>query len=151
MFKGCGKNEIGREKEGMSKLKGATIRTRIVFAYVDSAHAVKCGRFFRRQGWEVHLVAGGSRLYQFLQTLSPSVLVIDSVLVQNNDCEATRKWRRDQHTIKVILLARERNATTERLLGAWNAGVVFLRDEPIESLGAALLEQHRAQPLVLDS
>ncbi len=32
-------------------------RPLLLLAYADSAHAAQCGRYFRRHGWEVHLVA----------------------------------------------------------------------------------------------
>lgn len=53
-------------------------RPALVFAYVDSAHAARCGRYFRRLGWEVHLVNCASEAVRLAGAIGARVLVMDS-------------------------------------------------------------------------
>lgn len=68
-------------REGIKKMVGlgskGCYRPRMVLGYIDSAHAAQCGRFFRRQGWEVHLVASAAEVHQLVRELTPEVVVVD--------------------------------------------------------------------------
>ncbi|MBI3411021.1 MAG: hypothetical protein HY040_22030 [Planctomycetes bacterium] len=117
----------------------------MVFAYVDSAHAAHCGRFFRRHGWEVHLVADGSQVHRLVECVGPSVLVVDTALIEDAGLQAWRPWLLEQGGLKVILMASECTSETRRLQEAIFATALFARDDAIESLGAALLGEPLAE------
>lgn len=56
------------------------LRPRMLIAYVDSAHASRCSRYFRRLGWEVHLAAGASEAERLISHFRPHTLIIDADL-----------------------------------------------------------------------
>jgi hypothetical protein len=63
-------------------------RPRMVLTYTDSAHAARCGRYFRRLGWEVHLVASAAEARRLSSSLSPSVVVLNAEEVILDQCLA---------------------------------------------------------------
>lgn len=52
-------------------------RPLLIFAYADSGHAARCGRFFRRQGWEVRLTRSVDEAARLAERFRPQALVVD--------------------------------------------------------------------------
>lgn len=120
-------------------------RPRMVFAYVDSVHAAQCGRFFRRQGWEVHLVADGSQVHRLVEYVGACIVVVDTELIKDADLQIWRQWLQDRSGIKLILLAQNSTTESRRLQEAFSATALFVREDAVESLGAALLGEPLAE------
>jgi hypothetical protein len=65
----------------------------MLLAYADAAYASECGRYFRRLGWEVQMVASGAEARALADTYRPDVVVFDAELRDDNawltsaDCE----------------------------------------------------------------
>ena len=116
-------------------------RPRMVFAYVDSAHAAQCRRSFRRNGWEVHLVAKVSGVHRLVEEVTPSALVIDIALLDSAGLQEWRRWIKERSSLTVILLVPARTSESRRLQEAYLASGVLTKDEAAESRGEALLAQ----------
>src|SRR5205807_8268820 len=100
----------GREKR---LDKNSIYRPLMILAYVDSAHAAKCGRYFRRLGWEVHLVASAAEARRLAATVHPQVTVLDTELPDESGWLTCAKLTHEDPTRKVVLLAP--NRTTEAM------------------------------------
>ncbi len=55
-------------------------RPRLLLAYADSDHAVRCGRQFRRRGWEVHLASTAAEASRLVERVEPDLIVLDTEL-----------------------------------------------------------------------
>src|SRR4051812_47272387 len=81
------------------------LRPRMLLAYSETAHASRCVRFFRRQGWEVHMVPFGAEAQRLADVLEPQVVVLDLNLPDESgwlSCAKILLGRPDQ---RVILLS----------------------------------------------
>src|SRR5690242_13566412 len=86
-----------------------TGRPRLLLAYADAAYASECGRYFRRLGWEVEMVASGGEAQELANEYHPNVVALEEallaeagwlkagqnpdlqiVLVANDECPADR-------------------------------------------------------------
>jgi ActR/RegA family two-component response regulator len=61
-----------------------TGRPRLLIAYTDPAYASECGRYFRRLGWEVEMVASGVDACELAQAYRPNVVVLDAELLDES-------------------------------------------------------------------
>ena len=61
-----------------------TGRPRLLIAYADAAYASECGRYFRRLGWEVEMVASGIEACELVQEYRPNVVVLDAELLDES-------------------------------------------------------------------
>lgn len=57
-------------------------RPRLLLAYADGAYASECGRYFRRLGWEVEMVASGAEARALADEYRPNVVVLDEALLE---------------------------------------------------------------------
>jgi len=120
-------------------------RPLLLLAYVDSAHAVRCGRFFRRQGWDVRLVASAAEARRLLSTLSPRAVVLDTELPDESGWLACAKITQEDPSLSVILLAPERCPPTKANLANVNATALVTRQDSIESLAETILGERLAE------
>lgn len=79
-------------------------RPRLLFAHVDSAHAAQCSRFFRRQGWEVHLVTSAEEVHHLVEVLNPHVVVVDVDLPDESGWLTSAKNLMEDQERRFILL-----------------------------------------------
>ena len=56
----------------------------MLLAYADAAYASECGRYFRRLGWEVQVVASGLEARDLADGNQPDVVVFDAALTDDN-------------------------------------------------------------------
>ncbi len=114
----------------------------MLLAYTDSAHAARCVRYFRRQGWEVHMVASGALVQRLANELLPEVVVLDADLPDESGWLSAAKIRLAPPDHRVILLVGDIDRhTSERAHSLGLAGVVRRADGP-EALAALVLDQH---------
>jgi CheY-like chemotaxis protein len=120
---------------------GRIVRPRLLFAYSDSAHATRCVRYFRRQGWEVHMVASGCEAQRLAAELMPQVIVLDVDLPDESGWLSAAKIRLLPPDQRVVLLAAEVNDLLReraQLLGV--IGIVRRAEGP-EGLAALVCDQ----------
>lgn len=127
---------------GMEMRKG--FRPRLLFAHVDSAHAAQCSRFFRRQGWEVHLVTSADEVHRLVRILNPQAVVVDVDLPDESGWLTAAKNLMDDSDRRFILLADDiTDAKRERALQLGVAALID-RDDGPEAL-AEEIQSHLAQ------
>jgi DNA-binding response OmpR family regulator len=129
----------------MIGLKTNTIyRPTLILAYADSAHAALCGRYFRRHGWEVRLVASAAEVRRLLDTFSPRAIVLDTELPDESGWLTCAKIMHEDPSRIVILLAPE--CSPESLHQAANVNAVGLvgRHDPMEDLADMILGERLA-------
>jgi DNA-binding response OmpR family regulator len=80
-------------------------RPMLVLAYADSTYAALAGRHFRRLGWEVHLTTSGPEARCLARTLGPSVVVLDTDLVEESGWLTCDKLIRERPRQRVVLLS----------------------------------------------
>jgi len=131
--------------EGMATMvfdnSGRQMRPRLLLAYSDSAHASRCVRYFRRMGWEVHMVASGAEAQRLAGELSPQVIVLDVDLPDESGWLSAAKIRLLPPDQRVILLA---SAVDDQLCErARSLGVVGLvrRSDGPEALAALVFDR----------
>jgi DNA-binding response OmpR family regulator len=88
-----------------NKYTPTRLRSRLVLAYADPAHASQTCRQLRRHGWEVHLANNGADARRLLDLLDPDVLVLDTELYDESGWLACAKAVGDGAARRVILLA----------------------------------------------
>jgi DNA-binding response OmpR family regulator len=125
-------------------------RPLLILAYADSAHAALCGRFFRRQGWEVRLVASAAEARGLLTKVTPRAIVLDTELPDESGWLTCAKIihedaARKAPPRKVILLAPDRSPETLRHLANINATALITRRDPVEALAETILGQRLAE------
>jgi CheY-like chemotaxis protein len=119
-------------------------RPRMLLAYSDSAHAARCVRYFRRLGWEVHMVASGVESQRLAAELLPHVIVLDADLPDESCwlCAAKLGVAPPEQFV-VILVDEIDDQVAERARSLSALGVVRREDSP-EALAALVLDQRRA-------
>lgn len=80
-------------------------RPRLLLAYADAAYASACGRYFRRLGWEVQMVASGSEARNLASEYHPDVVVLDAGLLDESGWLTSAKISMDNPNLRIILVA----------------------------------------------
>jgi DNA-binding response OmpR family regulator len=84
--------------------KSLSFQPRLVLAYADSAHAALSCRYFRRQGWEVHLANSGCEARRLARALAPRVVVLDTDLRDESGWLTCAKLVAESPDQKVVLV-----------------------------------------------
>ena len=113
-------------------------RPRLVFAYADSAHAARCGRFFRRHGWETHLVASAEEARRLVDRFAPEAVVLDTQLSDESGWLTCAKITAQNPDLKVILLGSPPADLDEKLdqVGGWS---MVSHEDGVEALASEVL------------
>ncbi|HWY87073.1 MAG TPA: response regulator [Gemmataceae bacterium] len=127
--------------------KNVLYRPLLILAYVDSAHAAQCGRYFRRLGWEVHLVASAAEARRLSATGAARALVLDTELPDESGWLTCAKITQEDPARKVILLAPDRLPETGERLADVNAVALVTRHDPMEVLAEAVLGRQLAEAI----
>jgi DNA-binding response OmpR family regulator len=122
--------------------KKGTYRPLMILAYADSGHAAQCGRYFRRLGWEVRLVASAAEARRLLAVVTPRVLVLDTHLAGEDGWSSCAALA---HGHRVVLLAPERTPEAFARLAATGAAALVSRRDPIEALAETILGKRLAE------
>jgi len=104
-------------------------RPRLVLGYVDSVHASQCARYFRRQGWEVHLIPSGVDTRRLVLDSPPRVVILDTELPDESGWLTAAKILLDRPEQVVFLVGRERTDANERFASFVGAAGFLARDE----------------------
>lgn len=76
----------------------------LILGYVRSEFASRWGRFFRRQGWEVHLAANAAEARRLTLILDPTAVVLDVEMPDESGWLASAKLTCELPDVKVILV-----------------------------------------------
>jgi len=110
----------------------------MLLAYSDSAHAARCVRYFRRLGWEVHMVASGALAQRLANELAPQAVVLDADLPDESGWLSAAKIGLLPPEHRIVLLAdRADEQSLERTRSLGIAGLVA-RDEGPEAVAALI-------------
>lgn len=121
------------------------LRPVMLVAYADSAHASRCVRYFRRLGWEVHMVAGGYEAQRLAEQLVPHVVVMDVELPDESGWLSCAKITLDQRRQNVVLLAEHASDAIRDRAASVGAVALLRREEAPESLVELIYGQRLAE------
>lgn len=76
----------------------------LILGYVQSEFASRWGRFFRRQGWEVHLAANSCEARRLTHVLEPAAVVLDVEMPDETGWLASAKLTREIPGVPVLLV-----------------------------------------------
>jgi len=130
---------------GMNLQHDAGFRPLLVLAYVDSAHAAHCGRYFRRLGWEVRLVASAGEARRLVADCNPRAVVLDTELPDESGWLTCAKIMQECPECRVFLLAPERGYDTNQNLASVNAAGVVCRQDAVDSFAETVLGECLAE------
>lgn len=113
-------------------------RPRLLLAYAEPAYASECGRYFRRLGWEVEMVATGAEARALAHEYRPDVVVLDAELADESGWLTSAKISTENTGMRIIVLADESPDLSHRLemVGATQA---VCRKGGVEPLAMAIL------------
>lgn len=132
----------------MSRSNGSeSYRPRMVLAIDDSAYAAQAGRYFRRHGWEVHLVADGAAVFKQVEACGGSVLILDSAILDGSGWLYWNEWLADQVGLRVVLLVPQRTPHALRLQETLGAAALICHGDELESLSEAVLASSFAEAI----
>src|SRR5438067_8385402 len=80
-------------------------RPRLLLAYADAAYASECGRYFRRLGWEVEMVASSADARELVGEYRPNVVVLDEALLIESGWLTSAKMTIDNRDLHIIVVA----------------------------------------------
>jgi CheY-like chemotaxis protein len=136
--------------EGMATMVrddvGRPTRPRMLLGYSDSAHAARCVRYFRRLGWEVHMVASGAEAQRLANDLLPQAIVLDVDLPDETGWLSAAKIRLTPPEHRIVLLTSCIDGQTRERARLLGVGLVERSDGP-EAL--ASLVQDRLLPVAV--
>jgi DNA-binding response OmpR family regulator len=123
--------------------KPCRFHPRLVLAYADSAHAALSCRYFRRQGWEVHLASSGAEARRLAEALAPDVVVLDTDLREESGWLTCAKLVAQNRGPQVVLVSQELDGESVAFADFVGAAALVLR-----SAGpAVLVDKVAAAPL----
>src|SRR5437763_8521351 len=98
-------------------------RPRLLLAYSDSAHASRCVRYFRRLGWEVHMVASGAEAQRLSTELLPQAIVFDVDLPDESGWLSAAKLRLTPPDHRIVLLTGHADAQSRERARSLDIGL----------------------------
>ena len=116
-------------------------RPRLLLAYADPAYASECGRYFRRLGWEVQMVASGREARLLAGDYRPNVVVLDAELADESGWLTSAKISDENPGLRIVLVADEWNEHTQDRLRMVGAEHSVCRRDGAEALAMIILGQ----------
>src|SRR5437870_6936810 len=97
----------GQERSKMSRMyqTDSGPRPRLLLAYADAAYASECGRYFRRLGWEVQMVASGAEARMLAGAYQPDVVALDADLLDESGWLTSAKISNENPALSIVLIA----------------------------------------------
>jgi DNA-binding response OmpR family regulator len=123
----------------------ANDRPLLILAYKNSAHAARCGRYFRRLGWEVRLVATAAEARRLCSVCTPGAVILDIDLPDESGWLTCAKMTRDDIDLRVILLAEQRPLDYSERLAKVQAAALVTRHDSMDVVAEAVLGRQLAE------
>ena len=114
-------------------------RPRLLLAYADAAYASECGRYFRRLGWEVEMVASGAEARELASEYRPHVVVLDAELLDESGWLTSAKISTDNSEVRIILVTDEPADHVKSRLQTVGADQSVHRQDGAEALALTVL------------
>ncbi len=114
-------------------------RPRLLLAYSDPAYASECGRFFRRLGWEVQMVASGVEARELAGDYHPDVVVLDAELLDESGWLTSAKISTANPELRIILVEDQPAESTQQRLQSVGATRSVCRKDGAEALAMVVL------------
>lgn len=114
-------------------------RPRLLLAYADAAYASACGRYFRRLGWEVEMVASGAEARVLASEYRPNVVALDAELLDESGWLTSAKISSENPALAIVLVTGEHTGDMPDRLRMVGAGHSVRRADGAEALGHAIL------------
>ena len=114
-------------------------RPRMLLAYADPAYASQCGRYFRRLGWEVQMVASGAEARLLATEYQPNVVALDAGLLDESGWLTSAKISTENPDLRIVLIAGDEAECTPERLHMVGAEQAVRRDDGAEALAHAIL------------
>ena len=83
-------------------------RPRLLLAYANAAYASECGRYFRRLGWEVEMVASGAEACHLASDYQPNVVVLDAELLDESGWLTSAKISVKNPDLRIVMVGQDR-------------------------------------------
>jgi DNA-binding response OmpR family regulator len=110
-----------------------------LLAYTDPVYASECGRYFRRLGWEVQLVASGAEARVLAHQFHPDVVALDADLLDESGWLTSAKISTENPSLSIILVAGPTTDCTTDRLHMVGAEQFVRRADGAEALAHAVL------------
>ena len=114
-------------------------RPRLLLAYADAAYASECGRYFRRLGWEVEMVASGAEARDLVGEYQPNVVVLDALLLDEGGWLTCAKISTENPRLRIVLVVDERTENAQDRLHLVGASQLVCRKDGGEGLAMSIL------------
>ena len=115
-------------------------RNRVVIGLNDTVFAAWVARRLRRLGWGVHLARSAGEVRQLTNEFSPQVVVLETRLPDETGWLACEKILRDDPTIKVVLVASERNGNGQAFAEFVGAAALISQEHGVQALIDQIVE-----------
>ena len=134
----CISSRDGKVERVMSRLYSTEYgnRPRLLLAYADGVYASECGRYFRRLGWEVEMVASGAEARELAHDYRPDVVVLDADLVDESGWLTSAKISTENSALRIVLVSDD---PCEHRLEMVGASQSVSRKNGAEALAMAIL------------
>jgi DNA-binding response OmpR family regulator len=106
----------------------------LVLAHTEAVYAALCSRYFRRLGWEVHLVGTGLEARHLARVLDPNFVVLDVQLRDESGWLSCSKLVREQPGLKVVLVGTNLTPQNHRFAAFVGAAALVSQDEGVQAL-----------------
>ena len=130
--------QVTREMSGRFQTEFSG-RPRLLLAYADAAYASECGRYFRRLGWEVEMVASGAEARELASEYRPHIVVLDVELIDESGWLTSAKMSTDNPELRIILVTDEHTDHVEDRLRMVGADQSVRRKDGAEALAMTVL------------
>ena len=110
-----------------------------MLAYADASYASQCGRYFRRLGWEVQMVAGGADARNLAAEYQPDVVVLDAELLDESGWLTSAKISTENPDLRIILVTSKSTDDLRDRLPMVGAEKSVRRNDGAEGLAHAVL------------
>jgi len=114
-------------------------RPRMLLAYSDAAYASQCGRYFRRLGWEVAMVASGAEARTLAQDYHPDVVVLEVALLDQTGWLTSAKISLENPNLRILLVTDSPHEPSREQLDMIGADQVVHRADGAEALSEAVV------------
>lgn len=114
-------------------------RPRLLLAYADAAYASECGRYFRRLGWEVEMVASGVEARSIVSEYCPHVVVLDAQLLDESGWLTSAKISSANRDLRIILVSEDGAGPIQERVQMVGAEQAVCRHDGAEALANAIL------------
>jgi DNA-binding response OmpR family regulator len=125
----------------MRKYQDSINRPRLLLAFSDAPYASQCGRYFRRLGWEVQMVASGAEARMLAVDYRPDVVVLAAELLDESGWLTSAKISTENRDLRIIVVTKEPIADLPDRLAMVGAEQSVRRIDGAEGLAHAVLGQ----------